>query len=172
MKKKIISLGIIIFLLLSLAANVYLVGHYKTYETLEKNYTTLQKDYKDLQKFVPEIKLPNQKEIKLNDNNSIYFWVIIAIIVLFISEIKLNSDYLKEKVLFSYLILIILRFLGLIPIKFILPFSFIIYFVFIEFIYNKGRSKLIINNPFFSSNPCIAFITIVLETFKFFAIVD
>ena len=49
MKKKIISLGIIIFLLLSLAANVYLVGHYKTYETLEKNYTTLQKDYKDLQ---------------------------------------------------------------------------------------------------------------------------
>lgn len=82
-------------------------------------------------------------------NNSIYFWVIIAIIVLFISEIKLNSDYLKEKVLFSYLILIILRFLGLIPIKFILPFSFIIYFVFIEFIYNKGRSKLIINNPFY-----------------------
>ena len=27
----------------------------------------IDEDYKDLQKFVPEIKLPNQKEIKLND---------------------------------------------------------------------------------------------------------
>ena len=29
----------------------------------------IDEDYKDLQKFVPEIKLPNQKEIKSNDSD-------------------------------------------------------------------------------------------------------
>lgn len=85
----------------------------------------------------------------LNHNNSIYFWVIIALIVLFISEFKLNYDYIKQKILFSYFVFILLRFLGLISIKFILFFSLVFYFIFIEFIFSEGRKKLVIKNPIY-----------------------
>lgn len=85
----------------------------------------------------------------LSNTNNIYFWVVLLLIVLFVSEIKINKDNLKEKFIFSYLLLIILRFMGLLPIKFILIFTVPFYFIFIELIFNKEKNKIIISNPFF-----------------------
>lgn len=85
----------------------------------------------------------------LSSVNNIYFWVVLLLIVLFISEIKINEDNLKEKFILSYLLLILLRFLGLLSIKFILFFIIPFYFIFIELIFNKKKNKVIISNPFF-----------------------
>ena len=41
----------------------------------------------------------------LSGINNIYFGVILLLIVLFISEIKINEDNLKEKIILSYLLL-------------------------------------------------------------------
>ena len=85
----------------------------------------------------------------LSGINNIYFGVILLLIVLFISEIKINEDNLKEKIILSYLLLTLLRFLGLISIKFILFFIIPFYFIFIELIFNNEKNKIIISNPFF-----------------------
>lgn len=85
----------------------------------------------------------------LSSVNNIYFWVVLLLIVLFISEIKINEDNLKETFVLSYLLLILLRFLGLLSIKFILFFIIPFYFIFIELIFNKEKNKIIISNPFF-----------------------
>lgn len=85
----------------------------------------------------------------LSSVNNIYFWVVLLLIVLFISEVKINEDNLKEKFILSYLLLILLRFLGLLSIKFIIFFIIPFYFIFIELIFNKEKNKIIISNPFF-----------------------
>ena len=78
----------------------------------------------------------------LSNVHNIYFWVVLLLIVLFINEIKINEDNLKEKIILSYLLLILLRFLGLISIKFILFFIIPFYFIFIELIFNKEKNKI------------------------------
>lgn len=73
---------------------------------------------------------------------SVYFWTIVFMIVLFTSKLNTSFDKIKEKVLISYLIFIILKFLNLIPISFIIFFTLILYFVFVELVDSSDNDKL------------------------------
>ena len=88
------------------------------------------------------------KDLLTNIDN-MYIWTAIILIILFISEIKINGDHLKEKVVISYLIFLFLRFFKFIPIRFILLFSFVFYFIFIEIIFSNRGHKVMIKNPLY-----------------------
>lgn len=85
--------------------------------------------------------------IKMLENmGSTYIWMILALIILFISEIKISNDNSKEKVLLSYIIMLVLKFFNLVSVYFIIPFSIIFYFIFIELIFNKEEDRILIYN--------------------------
>ena len=78
--------------------------------------------------------------------NSIYFWIIILFFILFISELKINNNNIKEKFAISYIIMLFLKFYNLISIKFILLFSIIFYFIFIEIVFTNEKERQLIRN--------------------------
>lgn len=76
--------------------------------------------------------------------NTIYFWTIISMIILFVSKLNISYDKLKEKILISYLFFLSLKFFNLVSTKFILGFSLILYFIFIELIYKDEGERILI----------------------------
>ncbi|MDO4996989.1 MAG: hypothetical protein Q4E69_07390, partial [Bacilli bacterium] len=78
--------------------------------------------------------------------DNIYYWTAIIMAFIFLSKFEISHDKIKEKILFSYILLISFRFFNLIPIKFILLFTIIFYFIFIELVFMSEEEKKFINN--------------------------
>ena len=72
---------------------------------------------------------------------SIYFWVILAMLILFFSKLNISYENTKEKILISYLFLLLLKYFQLISIKFIVIFLVIFSFIYLEIISMDIKDK-------------------------------
>ena len=81
--------------------------------------------------------------------NTIYFWIIFLMVLIFVNKIEISNENIKEKMILSYLLLLVLRYVNVISIKFAIIFSILFYFIFIELFYLSKNDKKILNKSYF-----------------------